>query len=382
MTKRVLSLILILLMVLALFPACASAAPEEDGVHALLSDYLDYLYRTEQNDSTLLWACSYVKDALEGNDWTGILKARLAVSAANMYVSATELSGEQTSDEMYDAFLNRKQDVSFVGFARQGYALEKKTALDALYHLAYELESGIFSKSTVAAMKTHIKQLQEQAELELEYLAVSTDYLLNELGTSDTTEKFKKALSDDCPMISGYLNKETLTKEELEKRATEVLDAIEDVADRMNRLTSQMGADLRDLTYAYEHGDGTALAADRNTPVGLPDTLPFPLWEENKSETVYFQRDKDGQMCVPKPGDAITEAPAGCMLTYTGVKEDSVYDYMLLLIENGVDVKEDKVEDDSFEADCLYKGISFTVSWKDNTATITMPNGIVCLWLS
>ena len=87
-------------------------------------------------------------------------------------------------------------------------------------------------------------------------------------------------------------------------------------------------------------------------------------------------------MLIPKPGDAITEAPAGCILTYTGVEEDSVYAYMLLLMENGVEVKKDKVEDNSFEADCLYKGISFTVSWKDNTATITMPNGIVCLWLS
>lgn len=379
--KRMFALTLILVLLLTVFSPCTLASAENDEVHALLSDYLDFLNRTEQNSMAHLWALSYLEAALDSNGWDDVLKARLAVSTASMYVDAAKLADEQTSEEMYRLFADRKQDVSLVKASRAGYALDQKALMDELRRLAFELESGIFSKNSVKLLKAYVTQYQKLSELELEYYAVSTEYLLNELGASETTEKFKAVLSDACPLITGYQSAETMTAAELEARGTIVLDKIEAVTDELDRLSSQLQVQTDDLFYCYEQKDAAFLEADHNQPSGIADALPFPLWEESLATAMYFQRDENEKMCVPKPGAEIEAVPAGCALTYVGVGEDDIYTYMLLLMEKGVEVLEDKMEDDSFEALCLYNGISFHLSWEDDTAELTMPNGIICLTL-
>ena len=380
--KRMISTFVAALMLLSLLSTCGTAFAEDDTVHALLSDWADYLNRTEQNYAAMLWTLAYVEKALNSNDWNDFLKARLAVSTANMYVEQTELEDEEMSSKGYADFNAAKQDVGLVRASREGYAMDKDTLLGEFEYLQMELDTGIFSKRNMENLKDYVHLKQGYYEMELEYAAAQTDYLLAVLAKSEISEKFQNAVQENCPVISGYQSKTEMTADESEARGIKLFHAMEELVKSMRKLNGRMESDVDTQQHWAESGNTTAWEENLNMPAKLPDSLPYPIWEEELFASVYFQRDENGRMLIPKPGDAITEAPAGCILTYTGVEEDSVYAYMLLLMENGVEVKKDKVEDNSFEADCLYKGISFTVSWEDNTATITMPNGIVCLWLS
>ena len=379
--KIMISLLLVLFMVLMISPGVAPAFAEDSATHALLSDYLDYLNRTEQNNTALLWALPYVHNALAENTWESILKARLAVSATSLYVEATELAEAQTSSAMYDEFKKNEQDVSLVKASRQGYSQKKKTLLDSLCRIAFELESGIFSKKSVENLMIYVQQNQQYSELELEYLAASTDYLIGELGTSETVDKFQKAVQEACPIIYSYQSDASMPQEKTESRGIEILDKIEGLVGKMEQLTTQMQLDLDDFVYAYETGNVTAIEEEQNNISGLPNTLPFPLWEEETDSSVYFYNGNDGHIKVPKPGDLLVVPPDGCYLTYYGVNEDAIYSYMLLLMDNGVEVLEDTIGDDYFEAHCSFKGTSFYIIWEPEAATIDMPNGILCLKL-
>ena len=379
--KRMISTLVAALILLSLFSTCGTAFAEDDTVHALLSDWADYLNRTEQNYTAMLWALAYTEKALDSNDWNDLLKARLSVSTANMYVEQTELEDEEMSGEGYAAFNAARQDVGVVRASREGYAMDKDTLLGEFEYLQLELDTGIFSKLNIENLKDYVQLKQEYYELELEYAAAQTDYLLAVLGKSEISEKFQNAVREHCPVISGYQSETEMTVSESETRGIQLFEAMDGLVKSMRELNGRMASDVDTQQFWAESENTAAWEKNLNMPSGLPDALPYPTWEEEVFTTVYFHRDAGNRMSLPRPGDTITEAPVGCILTYTGVEEDEIYAYMLLLIENDVEVLKDKVEDDFFEADCLYKGTSFTVSWEKNTAILTMPNGIICLLL-
>ena len=345
----------------------------------LLTDYLDFLNRTEQNSTALLWAIPYVEKALLDNTWENVAKARLAVSTAYTVIDLTELAEEKATQSTYETFNNSKQDVSLVKSNRQAYGSNKENLLLTLSEIALELETGILNKRSVETLKVFIQHARALEELNLKYYACSTDYLLSELSTYSRIWTFEQALEESCPIISGYRSTDPKTGEELEDLGMKILDEIEYLTDEMGQLTTQMQIDLDDLTYAYENGHADSLEADQNIISNLPETLPFPLWDEKSESAVYFYRGKDGQIRFPKIGNQIEAVPDGCYLTFHGISDDDVYAYLLLLMDNGVEVVDDFIEDDSIEAHCLYDGIFFNVLWEPNTVTIAMLDVIIPL---
>mgnify|MGYP007101888366 CR=1 FL=1 len=351
---------------------------------ALLSDWLTHLYMSETYYGHMLWTLSYVESFLNEPTWDGLLTARMAAEAGAREAELFEPPEQTASNDDYSVLIGQGRDVAFVPSEIESGAASRQEVLALYSQLQKDLMAGVFWERNFNTLNEYVQLQKEILDTRLKYLAVTTDYLLNEFGDGALAETFREIEEESCPLIAAKQDSESYSRETYYARSNEVTDEMEGYILRVSEITGQMAA--HNDIYADEimSDDWSSLQDEAVFIDGLSVALPFPGWSNDGFDTVFTWTEEDGMQSFPLAGDTLDRPPDGCTVIYPGVAKEEMLNYRDELSELGMAyVETTENEDSSCSVTYKFGGKPLEFLWEDDTVYAIMPEGVICfapLW--
>lgn len=386
MRKRILSVLLMISLLCGLFAACGKASGPtgeqkdekyDEYMEAVLTDWVQSISASEAMYTDLDWALSYIDAFANNQTWDALLNARAAVE---LVIKRTKLREEPewaAPEEAYSYFMEQEKDISFVQPELESFEYNRNAMLQTCTMLRYDLMTDAFLLDGIPRIADTVTAERDAKKYNLQYLALSTNYLLLELNDTEWAEKVYRSMRDFCPQIAALREGGPTEKDELEAAVSIALDEYSDLLAEQAFLVGRSQA-VTDLLDAYvTQGNHADIAAMCSSIDGLPSVLPDPGWELDSGQ--YFWTDEDGSHRYLTGTEDLTSPPENCVLNYADVTEPEVLEYIFFLNHIGLDGERVDGED-GFYSVCFQTGDSdFVVSWTEKGAAIYMLKGPVCL---
>ena len=223
-------------------------------------------------------------------------------------------------------------------YEHESWVLNRGDLRNQLETLKIDLSLSIFWSNCLETLGTEAKLNRASSEKALEYLAAETESIMLALEQYEETQEFLSFLREQCPRIAAYLPEELETDEEtVYAKGNDAMDAMEENISELKRLISLKDADLEILAECLQSGDWSRVKAESVAIAHLPTMLPYPDWEDEDFEELYYWKSEDGKLSIPTTGDEITRMPDGGRIIFKGVERSDLLEYRDYLTEIGVD---------------------------------------------
>lgn len=350
----------------------------DEYIEAILTDWVQYISVMEAMYEDLDWALSYVKAFADNPEWGALLSARAAVELVMKRMELREEPEWLAQEETYNYFVKREKDVSFIQPELEEFEYNRESMLLTCNMLRYHLATDIFLLNGIPEAADITAIMRDEKDNILQYLALSTNYLLLELDDAEWTEKVLKSMRDYCPQIEAASNPFLTEKGQTESAASTVLDELSDLEIQYQIWVGQSQADLDLLTEYINQGNDAAIDAMLSNIDGLPAVLPDPGWELASGQ--YYWTNEDGSHRYLTKKEELTSPPENCILKYADVTEPEVVEYIYLLHEAiGLNGRWENDGDDFYKVYFQVDDSIFVVSWSEEVAAIYMLKNPVCL---
>lgn len=356
-----------------------STGDSDPKIRDLLSDWFDYLYINERGYGNSIWVADTVLSFTAEPNWDRLLIAKMAVSAATLETDKRQLDPALLEKEDYDVFMGQGMDFYNIPLERESWGTERKNLLSQFKGIKDELALSVFWTYGLESLGKKAELNRGLSDAMLEYLAAETEYILFTLGEQESTASFRAFLSEHCPRIAAYLPEELAADEQaIQAKSNRVMDAMQSYMMELNALEGIMRADLDILSEWVESGDLSDLREKATLIENLPLVLPYPDWDYEDFEELYYWKAEAESLSVPSAGDEITKAPDGGRITFLGVEKDELLAYRDFLAEIGIDCLSTSEKDG--ECIVIYQFNTGTLSliWKDADVEAFFMDGWLC----
>lgn len=356
-----------------------STADSDPKIRDLLSDWFDYLYINERGYGNGIWVADAVLSFTAEPDWDRLLIAKMAVSVATMEMDERQLNPALLKKEDYDVFMGQGMDFYNIPLERESWEMEKRNLLDQFEGIRDGLALSIFWTYGLESLDKKAELNRSLSDATLEYLAAETEYILFTLGEQENTASFRASLSEHCPRIAAYLPEELAADEQtIQSKSNRVMDTMQSYIMELSALEGIMRADLDILSEWIESGDLGNLR-EKATPIAnLPLMLPYPEWDYEGFEDLYYWKAEDGSLSVPSAGDEIAKAPDGGRITFLGVESDELLAYRDFLAEIGINCLITSEKDGECIVMYQFNAGTLSLIWKDASVETFFMDGWLC----
>ena len=367
-------------------PQAAPAETEEldEIAHRLLADWYAYLVGCEHLYGDLEWALSYLEPFFEDHAWNSFQTAQATMSLAKRVAETLELPDAQMTFDDYDALVQSGADVGAVQTAVGTFPGRKDQVLltyQTLRDYLYSPSGDIFQASTLEIFEEIARIDRQMNSIELQCLAVTTDYLLLTLDSQEEEARFLKAIAENCPRINACRKDAPQDEEGLYQRMNTLLDELETGMDGLAAVVNRAQVDF-DRLAELDAGDYfEAMSAGAAELQGFPVALPYPDWwygADNETVTYIWERE-DGTLYHIMPGESFAVPPRDYIVMWADVSRQAYFDYLEAVEEYRMSAANTKEKDGAYSAYYIFPSASFILTWEDDTVRLYAMEGSVCL---
>lgn len=320
-----------LALILSLFSGC-SRAPDENET-AMLNAWHSCLQAHEETFHAMFWAYDYADAFCRDNQWDSLQKARCTANAALLSLQTLSLPENSLTQEQRAALLKRDIEVDVVTTELETLKTTLQYRTDTMTLLATHLNHDVYLNSNMDTVRPWLQSSQTYSRLEMEYLWLTTNYLLIQLNRQDLWEQWQT----DFPTLAACATQWEEDPEVLMDRTDSLMDKLaeEIVLIEGYSGTSQYALDM--VRQAIETGDLTALGADINWLEGVPGYFPAPVWLPEELPFYSYMDEETLDVWLPTPGENVTDPPSSCYISCTGVLLEEAEHYADLLTLLGLE---------------------------------------------
>lgn len=409
--QKIITYILTFAMLCTLLTACggqkssmdnASNAELSEITDKLYIDWYAYLIRCEELFGSMCWALSYLDSFFESPSWDNLQIAWAAMNRAKFTADIVKPPEVKMTSDDYDKLVQYGKDVSSYWLAIDSIqALKDSVHDDYSFYLQClnKPSEVIFTSSEFAHFEQWAHLIQQIYDLYLQDFAVETDYLLLSLGDIDSSVDLSAAISENCPQINAWRERNPKDKDELLNLLATITDELDTLISRdFSSIVGQLAASLdrdKELYSELAEANSTDAAeqyiARRNAEapelVNFPTALPYPdWWLGDDAEFLYLWDDDSAGSTegesenVIMPGDTISVPPNQYLVKWPDVSKDEYLSYILQIQKNPDIEKNLKLgkEGDVYLAAYETESANFTLFWEENEASL-MTDGSICL---
>lgn len=389
---------LMLALLLCMLPVQALA---DESYDALVNEWMLTLYDQEQMFAAMDWALDYVGAFCESRDWTALMYARLAVTAAMEEISLVKFDSPEMTAEDYLPFLLQGQDFLHVmdqfGLMEQ----ERMSMLLDLSTLQKMLIDNPYWKYDMEYLQSWLANKRALLKYDMMDLGNACNYIALIAGSDAERAMVREFYQSSCPTIfdayNGWMEDEQILTllqaegdveegffilwQEDEASSDQLASVILDCYDLNISafVEGQAGADENLNTHirAAESGDWSEVLADRMEIAGLPCRLPDPGWYDMGISWAHYWLDSEDELILPAVGEEIIAEPAGSLSVYSGVSREAFDDYIAGLqiwTDSGLlDVELEEVEntESGRTVYCLWENAGASLNWAEDDAVIS-----------
>lgn len=366
-----------LIVVCCVVGLAGSAIPEEPAQVRALNDLLAYVYQNEILCYDIQWVAEAFERFNSKRTWENLQAARAALWIARRDIERLSIPQPEMTSADRIAMMTRGADLSFMSNLATEFKAEQITALNTFVNLNTAIMYDVFLRTDWDICMSNIRILKQQLECNMQYTANITDLALTVINDKQAAKKFRTLLDEHCPNILAHMNTATMSQEKLEEAINKILNRMEELAVKNSEIISAANYRLDFMRDVLKNNDLHKLAEDLTEISGMPDILPYPAWFTAKNyECAYYWREKDGSLRSPKAGTQLQGVPDVLRIRTSGISLEAVQEYTRELKNLGLTFNGTSNDN---EVVCQYGESCFTISWKDDTATILFIESPACI---
>jgi len=318
---RFLALAVVLAIALSLFAGCERGRDENET--AMLEQWHSYLEVNEQVWSTMFWAYDYAETFCRDNNWDSLLKARAAASAALLGIRTTGAPECTLTQEQCDDLLKRNIEVDVVLTEYESLNTTLQFREDTMNLLATHLNNDVYLDANMEVVRDWLVSSQKYTRLEMEYLWLTTNYLLIQLRGGELWQQWQ----EEFPVMASVAPDWQDDPDAVMAAADTLLNTM---AEELTRFSGYLGGS----EYAYQivkdavdTGDLTTLAREINALSGVPGYIPCPAWMP-EVVPVYVNLDAETEEpMLISAGEELDQLPSACYISCAGISLENVESY-------------------------------------------------------
>lgn len=303
----------------------------------MLTVWADLLAARDTLYKTQLWAYDRVDVFLETRDWDELSKARTACIAAAASLREQEnaaLSLSDLSDGEYDALFSAGMDIEYQSLELERCSSDIQTARESIRDIFLaELEaSGPFSAGLLSILGDEAALARRELDCYAVYDCLMTNYLLLSLDLPEEAERFWDAMPEQYPSLCLGRGEWLRNSGDIELRAQEDLDRLEDLETDRSKILSKEKALYDSMTDGQPAADAVAL---RHAPA----LLPAPVWYDPDEAIFRLVDENGGSVPLPEAGSEPEPYTRSVLLRLEQVTEREVEQYLEALSAASVRVR-------------------------------------------
>lgn len=376
MSKRIIAVVVTFALIATCLVGCSSKGLEEKEI-ALQKQWIACLEFTEETYKTMEWVFSYAEAFACDNSWDSMMKARAACGSAILALNGLEVPEALLTPEEYTALLEEgiEADVVYQEFhyldTNCGYRV------DTLRRLECYLRDDIYLAPSADQLSAWLKTNRENIRLQCEYMCLTTNYLLLQLGS----DSLWKEMPERFPTIASSQKKWNQDQEALQVECGEVLNAIEGLLKDENAYLGTSEYTLKLVQEAVDTGDLSRLEAVIHRMDGVPTYFPLPFWLP--VETMWHYLVPDTESDSPRfaqVGEQLNQVPSACYISCDEIALEDVTAYGEYLSQWGIETY-DTWNDTKDTWQLLAKSGSCTmmIEWTEDETLLYLTEPVGCL---
>lgn len=376
MKKRIIAAVAALFLTMACLTGCGRKGLDENEL-ALQEQWIACLEFSEQAYETMEWVFSYVEAFDNDNSWNSMMKARSACGSAILELNSMEVPEVLVTQEQYSALMEKGVEADVVYQEYQCLDIDCEYRVDILQRLEGYLLDGIYLAPSADRLTAWLETNRENIKLQSEYLCVTTNYLLLQLGDDTLWHE----MPERFPVIAAAQDPWSQGPEALQEECGEILDAIEALLMDENAYLGTSEYILKIVEEAVCTGDMSRLKAAIHHMEGVPAFFPLPSWVPEEAMWHYL---------VPETGsnsprlvqvrETIDKVPSACYISCGVISQEDVIAYGEHLKQWGVETygtwNESK---DTWHLLAKSGSSTMMIEWKENETLLYLTEPVGCL---
>jgi len=357
---------------------------ENDLINNVLSDWFDYIYACEWLYGDILWAASYADQFLDNPTWDNLQIARTAVTTAERYIEKRGIDAPLMTADDYVKMLQDGYDVAVVEVSGESYEEFKQVVLSDCMILKSGLYDEVFWQETFDDFSNSVKIIKEYYIKQIEYLNITTEYLLLNLNDSAWTDKFHAFVEENCPNLTAYRVDSVKDMDTAYAMVASVLDDVQKITDKLVLQVGESQAALYKMEDAILGGDMSILKDNAVDIADMPLMLPYPVWDiVDDSKYYYYYNAEADKSHYPAEQETLSAKPDGLMAEYEKVSKEDFENYKTMLSRLGLDPSKESEADGEYKLTYYVGDVGFMLTRNEDKVTLFVPDGnveFVPLW--
>ncbi len=355
-----------------------TTASEDDLFRKVLSDWFDYLYASDCMYRGMLWVLSYADRYTEEPTWDNLQIARTALYAAERTIAQRGLDEPLMTTEDYVRLLKDGHDASFVEVQTKAFEQDRQSFLSDCGLLKSALYHDVLWKAFREDFRAETNSLKEKYVADMEYLNISTEYLLLDLNEPKQEEAFRATVAEYCPTLSAHAVGTFTDQDAAYAAASETLDRIERIVEASNESLGKSRAALYQLEDQISQGGADALLDNMADIANIPVCLPLPEWDYAAgADYSYFYKTEDGSVRVPEEPEQLARIPDSYTIRFYNVGKELLLEYQAHLADLGAEPVSVDEEEERYSLSYFIGDEGVSLVWTPENVTIFVADGRV-----
>lgn len=360
------------------------AARETNRRRTVLSDWSKYLHVCEYLYGDMLWAISYIEQFIENPTWDNLQIARVALITATKYIEKRNIAEPEMTADDYVQMLLEGYDVADVEVKGKSFEKEKQDILRECLLLKSGLYSDIFWQVSYDYFQSYIKLIKEYYINLIQFLNITTEYLLLNLNDPALTDEFHSYVEENCPTLTAYQTESIPDMDTAYAKTDVVLEKIEAITKEMLFIVGESQAVVYQMQDARAEGDMTVLQEKAVDIIDMPLVLPYPLWDlVDNAVYYYYYTGEDNINHYSVEQETLSEKPDGWLVEYYQTSREDFDDYQAMLSILGLDPYTESEVEGEYRLTYYLGDTAFMLTWNEEYASFFAPSGnidFVPLW--
>lgn len=354
-----------------------TAGPLETETQEMMLLWENYLAVMEDAYSHMDWALDYARQFADDNSWESLQKARAASSAAKIYIQNLPLPEFTLSQEQCIRLMEAGIEADVVQSEYLNLPAEKTLLENTMTSLETKLQHDVFLSANVSVLGDWVDIQYETIKDISEYLCLTTNYLL--LQTKN--DALWNLLPEKYPGIASVRNEWYEDADLLMQNTALVFDRYQDRFVQMEELLGTAEYTLILVQEALETGNLEYLIRELHSISGVPAYLPAPEWLPEDASYHYFAAEHGtGENRLIQSGENLSEPPASCYISCTGISREQVEAYGAHLKTWGITSLVDWNEaEQTYQVFVILDQSQIVIQWTQEETVIYLTDPIACM---
>lgn len=353
------------------------AAALQEAKNVFLADWENFLAISEKINSRMMWALDYAEAFVQDSTWDNLLKARAACGAVKQEFQLLDLPERALTETQYFLLMDVGIEADVLLVEYENLHMLQSLNLSTLENLEKSITFDIFFQAVADNFPDWIENEQKLVQLDNAYLCITTNYLLLQLDD----DSLWGGLKEKYPVIGSACGEWTTDAELLMRNCKTVLDQGEKIELSIGEYIGVFDYTVSIVKEAATTGDLERLAAQMNDIPGVPAYFPLPDWMSEAIPQYYLVTDPQSQELRPVAvGEEISQTPAVCYISYSGISREDVERYGDILMGYGLEPYS-KWNDEAQNYQMLITGgeSQMMVQWTKEETIIYLNGTVGCL---